>query len=318
VFSTVQSYLGSTFVNQFNKFGRTFQVFVQADAAFRLEPESVRQLYVRNRDGQMVPLGTMTAIDYTTGPALVSLYNLFPTASINGQAAPGFSSGQALTIMEQLAERTLPPGMGYSWTGMSYQEKQVGGQATIIFALSILVVFLLLAAQYESWTNPFAVILIVPMALVGVVIAVAMRSFNNDVYTQIGIVLLIALASKNAILIVEVARSLRARGVDIAEAAVEASHERFRPILMTSFAFILGVVPLVIASGAGSASRQALGTAVFGGMIAAIVFNGSFTPVFYAVFQGLGERLGRRRGRAAALEAPREAATVAKAERAAE
>lgn len=316
-FSTIQSYLGSTFVNQFNKFGRTFQVFVQADAAYRLEPDSLRKLYVRNRDGEMVPLGTMTDIEYTTGPALLSLYNLFPTASINGQAAPGFSSGQALTIMEQLAERTLPPGMGYSWTGMSYQEKQVGGQATIIFALSVLVVFLLLAAQYESWTNPFAVILVVPLALVGVVIAVATRAFNNDVYTQIGIVLLIALASKNAILIIEVARSLRAKGVDIAEAAVEASHERFRPILMTSFAFILGVVPLVMASGAGSASRQALGTAVFGGMIAATVFNGTFTPVFYAVFQGLSERLGRWRskpGRAAGAGR----GAIAKADRAAE
>jgi HAE1 family hydrophobic/amphiphilic exporter-1 len=318
-FSTIQSYLGSTFVNQFNKFGRTFQVFVQADAAFRLEADSLRNLYVRNREGQMVPLGTMTDIEYTTGPALLSLYNLFPTASITGQAAPGFSSGQALSIMEQLAERTLPPGMGYAWTGMSFQEKQVGGQATLIFALSVLVVFLLLAAQYESWTNPFAVILIVPMALVGVVIAVAMRAFNNDVYTQIGVVLLIALASKNAILIIEVARSLRAKGVDIADAAVEASHERFRPILMTSFAFILGVVPLVIASGAGSASRQALGTAVFGGMIAATVFNGTFTPVFYAVFQGLSERLGRRRAKpAAAPGGPSAAATTAKAERAAE
>jgi HAE1 family hydrophobic/amphiphilic exporter-1 len=216
--------------------------------------------------------------------------------------------------MEQLAERTLPPGMGYAWTGMSFQEKQVGGQATLIFALSVLVVFLLLAAQYESWTNPFAVILIVPMALIGVVIAVAVRAFDNDVYTQIGIVLLIALASKNAILIVEVARSLRAQGVDIAQAATEASHERFRPILMTSFAFILGVVPLVIASGAGSASRQALGTAVFGGMIAATVFNGTFTPVFYAVFQGLSERLGRRRAKpgpaAGAPSAATDAGTV--------
>jgi HAE1 family hydrophobic/amphiphilic exporter-1 len=182
----------------------------------------------------------------------------------------------------------------------------------------VLVVFLLLAAQYESWTNPFAVILIVPMALVGVVVAVAMRNFNNDVYTQIGVVLLIALASKNAILIIEVARSLRKKGVDIADAAAEASHERFRPILMTSFAFILGVVPLVIASGAGSASRQALGTAVFGGMIAATVFNGTFTPVFYAFFQGLSERLGRRRAKLAAEGADAGAQALAKAERAAE
>ena len=295
VFSTIQSFLGSTFVNQITKFGRTFQVYVQADSAFRLEPDALRQLYVRNREQQMVPLGTVTEIDFTTGPALLSLYNLFPTAAINGRAAPGYSSGQALGLMEQMAERTLPPGMGYSWTGMSYQEKQVGGQATIIFALSLLIVFLLLAAQYESWTNPLAVILIVPLALLGVVIAVATRSFDNNVYTQIGVVLLIALATKNAILIVEVAREMRAKGEDIGEAAIEAARLRFRPILMTSFAFILGVVPLVIASGAGSASRQALGTAVFGGMIAATVFNGTFTPVFYAMLQGLSERLGRRR-----------------------
>ncbi len=197
--------------------------------------------------------------------------------------------------MEQMAQRTLPPDMGFAWAGMSFQEKQVGGQSTVIFGLSLLIVFLLLAAQYESWTNPLAVILIVPLALLGVVIAVAARSFDNNVYTQIGIVLLIALASKNAILIIEVAREMRTKGTAIGEAAIEASRVRFRPILMTSFAFILGVVPLVIASGAGAASRQALGTAVFGGMIAATVFNGTFTPVFYAVFQGLSERLGRRR-----------------------
>ncbi|MBL8660004.1 MAG: multidrug efflux RND transporter permease subunit [Rhodospirillales bacterium] len=295
VFQTIQSYLGSTFVNQFNKFGRTFQVYVQAESAYRLEPDDLSELYVRNRSGQMVPLGTMTDIDYTTGPALLSLFNLYPTATINGRAAPGYSSGQALTIMEQMAQRSLPPDMGFAWSGMSYQEKQVGGQSTVIFGLSLLVVFLLLAAQYESWTNPLAVILIIPLSLLGVVIAVAARSFDNNIYTQIGIVLLIALASKNAILIVEVARELRAAGTEIGEAAMEASRVRFRPILMTSFAFILGVVPLVIASGAGAASRQALGTAVFGGMIAATVFNGTFTPVFYAAFQGLSEWLARRR-----------------------
>ena len=294
VFSTIQAYLGSTYVNQFNKFGRTFQVYTQAESRFRLEPEDIRQLYVRNRDGQMVPIGTLTDVDYTVGPAVISLYNLYPTAAINGRAAPGFSSGEALAIMEQMAADQLPPDMGFEWTGMSYQEKKVGGQATVVFALSVLIVFLLLAAQYESWTNPAAVILIVPLALLGVVIASVARGFDNNLYTQIGIVLLIALAAKNAILIVEFARELRAKGKDVAEAAIEASHLRFRPILMTSFAFILGVVPLVIATGAGSASRQTLGTAVFGGMIAATIFNGLFVPVFFAVLQGFSERRTRK------------------------
>ena len=293
VFSTIQAYLGSTYVNQFNKFGRTFQVYTQAESRFRLEPEDIRQLYVRSRDGQMVPIGTLTDVDYTVGPAVISLYNLYPTAAINGRAAPGFSSGEALAIMEQAADQ-LPPDMGFEWTGMSYQEKKVGGQATVVFALSVLIVFLLLAAQYESWTNPAAVILIVPLALLGVVIASVARGFDNNLYTQIGIVLLIALAAKNAILIVEFARELRAKGKDVAEAAIEASHLRFRPILMTSFAFILGVVPLVIATGAGSASRQTLGTAVFGGMIAATIFNGLFVPVFFAVLQGFSERRTRK------------------------
>jgi HAE1 family hydrophobic/amphiphilic exporter-1 len=235
-------------------------------------------------------------VDFVQAPAIISLYNLYPTASLNGRPAPGFSSGDALALMEQMAERTLPPDMGYEWTGMSFQEQRVGGQATIIFALSILVVFLVLAAQYESWTNPAAVILVIPLALLGVVLGVMARGFDNNVYTQIGVVLLIALASKNAILIVEFARELRASGKSVVDAAIEAAHLRFRPILMTSFAFILGVVPLVIASGAGAASRQALGTVVFAGMIAATLFNGTFVPVFYTVFQQISERLKRKSG----------------------
>jgi HAE1 family hydrophobic/amphiphilic exporter-1 len=293
VFAAIQSYLGSTYVNQFNKFGRNFQVYLQADSRFRLEPEDIRQLYVRNRSGSMVPIGTLADVQFTTGPAVLSLYNLYPTAAVNGRAAPGFSSGQALSLMEQMAAEKLPPDMGFEWTGMSFQERKVGGQAALIFALSIFIVFLVLAAQYESWTNPSAVILVVPLALLGVVLATMARGFDNNVYTQIGIVLLIALASKNAILIVEFARELRAKGTGVAEAAVEAAHLRFRPILMTSFAFILGVVPLVIASGAGAASRQNLGTAVFGGMIAATIFNGLFVPVFYTVFQSFSERRSR-------------------------
>jgi HAE1 family hydrophobic/amphiphilic exporter-1 len=302
VFDSIQSFLGSSYINQFNKFGRNFQVYVQADTRYRLDPDDLRGLYIRNDSGQMIPLDTLTHVDYVQAPAIISLYNLYPTAAVNGRPAPGFSSGDALALMEQMAEQTLPADMGYEWTGMSFQEKRVGGQASVIFALSIFIVFLVLAAQYESWTNPAAVILVVPLALLGVVLGVMSRGFDNNVYTQIGVVLLIGLASKNAILIVEFARELRAKGMSVAEAAVEAAHLRFRPILMTSFAFILGVVPLVIASGAGSASRQVLGTAVFAGMIAATVFNGTFVPVFYTVFQDFSERLaGGSKARGATL-----------------
>lgn len=289
VFKTLQSYMGSLFVNQFNKFGRTYQVYVQGDSQYRLEPEDVRKLYVRNKDGNMVPLGTVTDVELATAPALITLYNLYPSAIINGRSAAGFSSGQALTTMEEIAAQKLPQDIGFSWTGMSYQERLVGNQALWVFALSTLLVYLVLAAQYESWTSPAAVILVVPLALLGTVVALMCRGFDNNVYTQIGLILLIALASKNAILIVEVARELRAEGKSIIEAAVEASRMRLRPILMTSFAFILGVLPLAIAKGAGAASRQALGTAVCGGMIASTFLAIAFAPVFYVVMQRFSE-----------------------------
>ncbi len=289
VFSTLQAYLGSYYVNQFNKFGRTFQVYVQADSKYRLKPDDIERLYTRNKSGEMVPIGTLTNISYAEGPAIISLYNLFPTAPINGSSAAGFSSGEALKIMEHMAAEKLPADVGYEWTGMSYQEKLVGNQAVFVFALSVLLVFLVLSAQYESWTNPAAVILVVPLALLGTVLALALRGFDNNVYTQIGIVLLIALASKNAILIVEYAREQRTAGRPLIDAAVEASRRRFRPILMTSFAFILGVVPLALATGAGAASRQALGTAVIGGMLASTLLAVLFVPVFYVVMQRFSE-----------------------------
>jgi HAE1 family hydrophobic/amphiphilic exporter-1 len=241
----------------------------------------------------MVPLGTLVRVEKRLGPLVIPRYNLYPSATITGAAAPGFSSGQALTLMEQMAARKLPAAMGAEWTGMSYQEKRVGAQAVLVFALAVLMVYLVLAAQYESWLMPAAVILVVPLALLGTVVAVAVRGMDNNIYTQIGIVLIIALASKNAILIVEFARELRARGRPIAEAAIEAARLRFRPILMTSFAFILGIYPLVHATGAGAASRRALGTAVFGGMIAATVLAVVFVPVFYVVMQRLSERSRR-------------------------
>jgi len=294
VFGTLQASLGSAYVNDFNKFGRTWQVRVQADQKFRLKPEDVRRLEVRNDAGMMIPLGTFAQVSTVNGPQIIPRYNLYPSASISGSAAPGHSSGQAMALMEQMAAQKLPPSMGMEPTGMSFQEKRVGNQAFFIFGLGVLMVYLVLAAQYESWLMPAAVILVVPLALMGTVIAVAYRGFDNNVYTQIGVVLIIALASKNAILIVEFARELRIKGRPILEAAVEASRLRFRPILMTSFAFILGIFPLVNATGAGAASRQSLGTAVFGGMLAATVLAVFFVPVFFVVMQRLSEFRRRR------------------------
>jgi HAE1 family hydrophobic/amphiphilic exporter-1 len=294
VFGTLQAYLGSAYVNDFNAFGRTWQVKVQADHQFRIEPNDIRQLDVRDARGQMVPIGTLVKVEQILGPQTILRYNLYPAASITGQAAPGFSSGQALILMEQLADAKLPPSMGYEWTAMSYQEKKVGSEAVMVFALAIILVFLVLAAQYESWTSPAAVIMVVPLAVLGTVVALLVRGFDNNTYTQIGVVLLIALASKNAILIVEFAREQRAQGKSILDAAITASELRFRPILMTAISSIAGFMPLVVASGAGAASRQAIGTAVVGGMIAATFMSVIFTPVFYVVMQGLGER-GRKK-----------------------
>ena len=296
VFGTLQAYLGSAYVNDFNKFGRTWQVMVQADHQFRVTPADIRRLDVRNASGEMVPLGTLIDVEETVGPQSILRYNLYPTASITGEAAPGFSSGQALNLMEQLAEQKLPTSMGYEWTGMSYQEKKVGSEAILVFALAITLVFLVLSAQYESWTSPAAVILVVPLAVLGTVIAVLIKGADNNVYTQIGITLLIGLASKNAILIVEFAMAEQAKGKSLVDAAVDAARLRFRPILMTSIASIAGFMPLVVASGAGAASQQAIGTAVVGGMAAATIMSLSFTPVFYVVMKRLGERSGRSRG----------------------
>ena len=295
VFGTLQAYLGSAYVNDFNKFGRTWQVKVQADHKFRVEPQDIRQLEVRNAEGAMVPIGTLVKVERTLGPQTIMRYNLFPSAAITGQAAPGFSSGQALRLMEHMADVKLPTSMGYDWTGMSYQEKKVGSESIVVFALAIVLVFLVLAAQYESWTNPTAVILVVPLAVLGTVVALLMRDFDNNVYTQIGIVLLIGLASKNAILIVEFAAEQRKQGLSIVESAATAAQLRFRPILMTAISSIAGFMPLVVAAGAGAASRQAIGTAVVGGMIAATIMSLLFTPVFYVVMQSVSERLSGKR-----------------------
>jgi hydrophobic/amphiphilic exporter-1 (mainly G- bacteria), HAE1 family len=298
VFSALSAYVGSTYVSQINKFGQVFQVYTQALPDYRASVEDISNLKVAAGNGTMTPIGTVIDdVKKVVGPPLISLYNLYPSATVIGSAAPGFSSGQALDIMDQIGAQALPPGTGYQWTAMSYQEKAVGSQIYFVFGLALLLVYFVLAGQYESWILPLAVILAVPLALLGTVGALTALGAANDLYTQIGLVLLIALASKNAILIVEYARQQRAAGRDIHDAAVEAARLRFRPIIMTSFAFILGVFPLVIATGAGAASRQSIGIAVFSGMIASTCLAVVFVPSFYVVLQRFEER--RQRGVAA-------------------
>jgi HAE1 family hydrophobic/amphiphilic exporter-1 len=296
VYDVLQNYLGSGFVNLFTRFGHNFMVFTQAEPGQRVRVEDIKNYHVRSMGGQMIPLGSLVDVNITQGPSIISFYNLFPTATINGSAAAGYSSGQGLEVMEKLADKTLGPGMQYEWTAMSYQEKLVGSSVYLIFALAILLVYAVLAGQYESWITPGAVILAVPMALLGTVAVMLALGMANNIYVQIGLVLLIALSAKNAILIVEHAREKRAEGVAIVEAAVEAAQNRFRPILMTSFVFILGVMPLVLASGAGASARKSLGIAVASGMLASTCLAVVFVPVFYVVLQRFIERKKTRGG----------------------
>jgi len=289
VFGALQTYLGSSYANDFTYNNRSYQVRVQAQSKFRATPEDIEKLDVRDADGRMVPLSSLVKVDTRFGPSVVQRYNLYPSASVNGSPAPGTSSGEALELMEQMADSRLGPGFAYEWTGLSYQEKSADSGQAAIFILSVLAVFLVLAAQYESWTSPAAVIAVVPLAALGVVLALLMRGADNNTYTQIGIVLLVALASKNAILIVEFATQEREEGRGIREAATNAARLRFRAILMTAISSILGFLPLLTAAGAGAASRQAVGNAVVGGMTAATFFSLLFVPTFFVVFRSLSE-----------------------------
>ena len=286
VFSTLSTYLGSSYVNQFNKFGRVFQVYTQAQPDSRLTPRDIANMTVRNQNGDMIPIGTVANVTPSVGPSLISLYNLYPSSTVVGLPAQGFSSGQSLKLMEQIADKTLPPGTGYEWTAMSYQEKAVTSQIYYVFGLAMLLVYLVLAGQYESWFAPISVILAVPLSLLGPMLVLEALKIDNNLYVQIGLILLIALSAKNAILIVEVALELHVRdGKPLVESAVAAARARFRPILMTSFAFILGVVPLVLATGAGASARKSIGITVFSGMLASTCLAVLFVPAFFIVVQ---------------------------------
>jgi hydrophobe/amphiphile efflux-1 (HAE1) family protein len=299
IFEAMRVFMGSAYVNDFNMFGRTYRVTAQADGDYRLDPNSVSKIRVRNGDGQMVPLGSLVTFREIAGPERVPRYNLFPAAEVNGTARPGVSSGQALQIMRALAAEKLPQGVTFEWTDLSYQEAKVGRTGYYIFVLSVVFVFLALSAQYESWSLPLAIMLIVPMCLLSAAFGVWLHGREINILTQIGFVVLIGLAAKNAILIVEFARQLEEQGQDIVSAAVEACQLRLRPILMTSLAFTLGVVPLYLAVGAGAEMRIALGTAVFWGMIGVTLFGLIFTPVFYVVVRRLTGRKLVARGTAA-------------------
>ena len=308
IFNTLQVNLGSAYVNDFNLFGRVWRVMVQADEPFRMERDDITRLQVRSRTGKMIPLATLLNVENTVGPTVLSRYNLYPAATITGDAAPGYSSGESIAAMAELAERTLPAQLGYEWSGVTYQQLAAGNVAVFIFALALVFVFLFLAAQYESWTLPLGVMLTVPTAVLGAAAFTLLRGLDNNVYTQIGLVLLIGLASKSAILIVEFANQLQQQGQTAFDAAVNAARLRFRAILMTAFSFILGVMPLVIATGAGAASRVSLGTAVFGGMLFATVGGLIITPFLFCSVQRLTGK--SEAGGGGAPDDPATAATV--------
>ncbi|PZP24692.1 efflux RND transporter permease subunit [Pseudomonas kuykendallii] len=303
IFDTLQVYLGSLYANDFNRFGRTYQVNVQAEQQFRLEPEQIGQLKVRNDRGEMIPLSSFVKVDGTSGPDRVMHYNGFVTAEINGAPAPGYSSGQAEAAISRLLKEELPIGITYEWTDLTYQQILAGNTALFVFPLCVLLAFLVLAAQYESWSLPLAVILIVPMTLVSAISGVILSGGDNNIFTQIGLIVLVGLACKNAILIVEFAKDKQEEGMDRMAAILEACRLRLRPILMTSIAFIMGVVPLVLSSGAGAEMRHAMGVAVFSGMLGVTFFGLLLTPVFYVLIRAFVEKREARKARSQELHA---------------
>jgi len=310
VYQTLQCYLGGIFVNYFNRFGRQWQVYVQAEADYRSRPEDIDSYYVRNRTGQMVPLSALTTVERTLGPEFTMRYNLYRSAQLNGSAAPGYSSGQATQALEEVFAQTMPKEMGFDYIGMSFQEQQAqkGVPPIAIFGLSLVFVFLILAALYESWSLPFSVLLGVPIAVFGAYGFLLLRGMENNVFAQIGLIMLIGLSAKNAILIVEFARARFEHGSSLIDAALEGAKTRLRPILMTSFAFIFGCIPLWLASGAGAVARRVMGTAVIGGMLAASLLAIFLIPVTFFVVETLGgaerARDRRRASEAAAASAP--------------
>jgi HAE1 family hydrophobic/amphiphilic exporter-1 len=293
VTDALQVLLGSAYVNDFDMNNRAYRVYVQADQAFRASPDNLKQYYARSSTGQMVPLDSVVRLRETTAPAVISHFNMFRSTELTGTPVAGVSSGEAIAYMEELARETLPAGFDFAWAGQSLEEIRAGATSVYLFSLSILLVYLVLAAQYESWVLPFIILLGVPLAVFGALGAQYLRNFTNDVFCQVGLIMLIGLAAKNSILIVEFAEQLRDRGMSIVEAAVEAGRIRLRPILMTSFAFILGVLPLAYATGAGSGARNSVGTAVAGGMIASTFLSVVFIPVLYVVIRTLAP--GKRR-----------------------
>ena len=302
VFETLQVYLGSMYVNDFNRFGRTYQVIAQADAPFRSKAEDILRLQTRNDAGEMLPLGSIIRVSESYGPDRVFRYNGYLTADLNGGPAPGFSTGQAKAVMETILNETLPNGIKYEWTDLTYQEVIAGNSSVFVFPLCVLLVVLVLAALYESWTLPLAIVLIVPMALLSAITGVWLSGGDNNIFTQIAFFVLVGLASKNAILIVEFAKDRELAGVDPVAAALEAARLRLRPILMTSIAFIMGVVPLVVSSGAGAEMRHAIGIAVFSGMLGVTFFGLFLTPVFYVLLRAVGKRKLKSHAPVAAIE----------------